>query len=260
MKIADIDYSLQAGDVFIWQYANALRLNQILQNEINYYGENISQFITDWETDVFNLLTANSFGLDLWGKILDAPRPLVSPQNYIIDTETTLRLYNPNTDSWHAIWLSNNIPTLNIQKNPIQPTLSNYGKIQISDIAYRRCLIAKLYLLHSNASINDINKILDKIYNFGVPENQRRVVYIEDNFNMTMNVNFNFVPTDIDLTIITLDTFSPRPMGVKFTYGVSSIGANTFSFSEMDLGTWGNNENSIDPEQVKLGLGTFYNL
>ena len=52
MKIADIDYSLQAGDVFIWQYANALRLNQILQNEINYYGENISQFITDWETDV----------------------------------------------------------------------------------------------------------------------------------------------------------------------------------------------------------------
>lgn len=251
MQIGTIDYNLEAGDCFLWQYANAIRLNQIMNNEISFYGNNISTFIKDWEKDVFNLGTANTFGLNVWGKILGAPRPVVSPQNYIIDSESTLRIFNPNTDTWHAIWLSDATPRLNIERNP--PTDLIYSKVLLSDEQYRRCLFAKLFLLHSNGSVNDINIFLSKLF-------PNKDVYVQDNYDMTMSIVFGFVPNDTDLTIITYDAFSPRPMGVFMNYGVSLVGKNTFGFEENELGTWGDNDNSLDADQIALGLGTFYNL
>lgn len=260
MKIADLDYKLKAEGIFLWQYANALRLNRILQNEIDYYGESISKFVEDWQHNVFNLLTANTFGLELWGKILKAPRPLVKPLSYVIDSETTLRFYNPNSMKWHSIWLSDNVPTLNVETST--PSIDNLDLplVYIDDNVYRRCLVSKLFLLHSNASINDINFILDKIYNFGVEEDYKRNISVTDNFDMTMSVNFGFTPTDTDLVILTTNAFSPRPMGVKFNYGVKEISKNTFSFNEMRLGTWGTNENTQNPTLIAQGLGTFYNI
>lgn len=252
MRIGNPSLDLVGGDkVFIWQYSNAERLNKILQAEIDFWNTEVSSFVSDWQRDVFNLKTANSFGLEVWGKILNTRRPLVSPQNYMIDNDGHLRFYNVNDESWHQIWLSGlPYPTFNVQIDPDNP---RFDGVLLNDEAYRRCLLAKIFLLYSNASIHDINRYLQYMF-------PNKPVFIQDNFNMTMSIVFGFIPTDIELSIITFEGFSPRPAGVMMDYGVQIFNKNIFSFEGMNLGTWGTNENTLDPEQVKQGLGTFYNL
>lgn len=252
MRIGNPSFDLVGGEkVILWQYTDAVRLNKIIQDELDFWQANVSDFIQDFERDVFDLKTANSFGLEVWGKILGAARPIVPPQNYIIDEYGQLRFGNVNDGTWHTIFLDGvPNPHFKVQTNPDNP---KFAGILLNDEAYRRCLLARIYLLHSNVSIRAINKYLQYMF-------PNKPVYIQDNFNMTMSIVFGYIPTDTDLAIITYDEFSPRPAGVQLDYGVSILNRNVFSFEGMDLGTWGTNENTLDPEQVKQGLGTFYNL
>lgn len=270
MKIGNIQWGLgnAADRVFLWQYDNALRLVQILKDEISFYNENITQFIQNWQKDVFNLPTANTFGLDVWGKILGVKRPTVNPQNYIIDSESTLRLYNPNTGLWHSIWLSGNMPALNVSANGIA---AKYNPISLDDESYRRCLFAKLYLMYSDASIHSINEYLRLLF-------PHLNAHVKETGIMEMAIVFrDTVPTDNDLTILTSDDFSPRPVGVLMNTVVENLSPNTFSFQEQSIetlgdsaatstayqnsmATWGDNTNTQSEEDIAKGLGTFYNL
>lgn len=55
---------------------------------------------------------------------------------------------------------------------------------------------------------------------------------------MTMNIVFNKqLPSSADLSIITNDEFSPRPMGVMMNYGFRDI-ENTFGWNEAQMKTW----------------------
>lgn len=252
MKIANPDFKLVDGErVYLWQYCNALRLNSILKSMTDFYQKDVEQFVSDWYKDVFNLKTANSFGLNIWGRILGAPRPTITPQNFGIDANGAFRFKNANTGTWHSVWLSGVTPQINVEKNPVaNPTLY---PILLDDETYRLGLLAKLFLLNSNASIADINKFLKYLF-------PNKVVYVQDNYNMTMSIIFEFVPTQTDLTIITYEPFSPRPMGVYMDYGIKILDKNIFSLQGMDLGTWGTNENTLDPSVVEQGLGVFYNI
>lgn len=252
MRIGNPSLDLAGGErVFLWQYSNASRLNKILQAEIDFWGQEVSAFVKNWQRDVFNLKTANSFGLEVWGKILGTRRPVVSPQNYMIDTDGHLRFFNVNDETWHQIWLSGiPYPQFRVQANPDTP---RFDGVLLNDEAYRRCLLARLFLLHSNVSVHDINNYLQYLF-------PQKPVYIQDNFDMTMSIVFGYIPSDVDLSIITFGDFAPRPAGVNLNYGVTALNRNIFSFEGMDLSTWGTNENTLDPEQVRQGLGTFYNL
>lgn len=246
-----IDLSDEGQRVIIWQYSNAPKINAVIENEVAFWGGNVSGLIQDWTTDVFNLKTANSFGLEVWGRILGTKRPLIEPQNYMIDESGHLRFYNPNTKSWHVIFLDGiDVPTIRVEVDPDNP---KYAGILLNDEAYRRCLLARLFLLYSNVSINDINKYLAYMF-------PNKAVFVEDHYDMTMSIVFGYIPNDTELTILTYDDFSPRPAGVYMNYGVQIFNRNTFSFEGMNLGTWGTNEGTLDPELVKQGLGTFYTL
>lgn len=270
MDIGSIEWGLgNAGKrVFLWQYDNALCLNKILQNEIDFYGENIGDYVQDWITDVFQLSTANTFGLNVWGKVLGVARPTINPQNYVIDSETTLRLYNPNTGLWHGIWLTGNFPALNIEKNG---QVAKYSPITLDDESYRTCLYAKLYLMYSDASIHSINEYLRRLF----PD---LTAYCTETGVMEMAIVFrDCIPTDNQLTILTSDGFSPRPVGVLMRTVIENLSENTFSFQEMSIesmgettettiayensmSTWGDNDNTRSEEEIAKGLGTFYNL
>ena len=73
--IGNIDFSadsLQA--VKLWQYNDAERLNALLDGEIAFAKKNITGFWQNWFDDVFNIDTANNYGLTLWGQILGVRR------------------------------------------------------------------------------------------------------------------------------------------------------------------------------------------
>lgn len=88
MKIFNPDYSLNLLQALIWQYDNAPRLQRLLQQKQDWYNKNSTEFWSDWLKNVFNINTANDFGLTVWGKLLRVERTYnVDGQPYSLDSE-----------------------------------------------------------------------------------------------------------------------------------------------------------------------------
>ena len=56
-----------------WQRSNADVIQNLITKKQEWYEANHCDFWNDWVTDVFNLDTANDFGLSVWAIILDEP-------------------------------------------------------------------------------------------------------------------------------------------------------------------------------------------
>ena len=105
---------------------------------------------------------------------------------------------------------------------------------------------------YSNGSVYDINKYLNKIF-------EGSGVYVQDNYDMTMNIVFPNTPTDADLTIITSPDFAPKVAGVYINTGIQVLSEDTFGFEQNKLSTWMDKAEK-DPDKVAKGYGNFYNL
>ena len=75
MKIANYNFSTDLSKVLLWQYTDAEKLKMIVANEQNFMNTAVTQFWEDFNTNIFNLGTCNTFGLELWGKLLGTARP-----------------------------------------------------------------------------------------------------------------------------------------------------------------------------------------
>lgn len=75
MKTANYNFSTDLSKVLLWQYTDAEKLQMIVANEQNFMNTAVTQFWEDFNTNIFNLGTCNTFGLELWGKLLGTARP-----------------------------------------------------------------------------------------------------------------------------------------------------------------------------------------
>lgn len=72
----------------LWQYNNAPAINFLMQSKQNWYDVNHNNFWNDYISNVLNILTANDYGLSIWGSILQIPRTfLVNGVETTVDTE-----------------------------------------------------------------------------------------------------------------------------------------------------------------------------
>ena len=76
MKITNINFNNDLSPVILWQYSDALKLKAMVRNEQAFIDSAVSDFWRDFNHDVLNLATCNSFGLSLWGKLLRIQRPI----------------------------------------------------------------------------------------------------------------------------------------------------------------------------------------
>lgn len=76
MKVANFDFSCDLSPVILWQYDDAERLKAIVENQQVFMDGNVRDFFTDFNRDVLNIETANTFGLGVWGALLQVPRPV----------------------------------------------------------------------------------------------------------------------------------------------------------------------------------------
>lgn len=72
-SVQQFDFSVDVMKALLWQYNDAERLQTLLQKKQDWYNSNQEEFWENWYWDVFNLDTANEFGLSVWAKILEAP-------------------------------------------------------------------------------------------------------------------------------------------------------------------------------------------
>ena len=66
----DVAEPIDIMQALIWQYNEATNLQNILEGQQSWLDENHTKFWTDFYTYVFDLRTANDFGLSLWAIIL----------------------------------------------------------------------------------------------------------------------------------------------------------------------------------------------
>lgn len=70
MRIQEFDFSVDILQALLWQYNDATKLQALLQKKQEFLNAEYSEFWQNWITDVFDLRTANDFGLQVWAIIL----------------------------------------------------------------------------------------------------------------------------------------------------------------------------------------------
>lgn len=75
MKIANYNYQQDLSKVILWQYDSAEKFKKLVAGEQEFMDNAVTKFWEDFNTNIFNLATCNTFGLELWGKLLGVARP-----------------------------------------------------------------------------------------------------------------------------------------------------------------------------------------
>lgn len=70
MTKQEFTFSVDLLQAIIWQYNDAERLQSLLESKQAWVNENQTNFWFNWYKDVFDLRTANDFGLQIWAIIL----------------------------------------------------------------------------------------------------------------------------------------------------------------------------------------------
>lgn len=83
MEVMNLDNTVNLLECLLWQYDKAERLKSLIQKCQDEFNGNVKDFWNNFYTNIFNLNTANTFGLSVWGILLGVERP-----TYISDGQT----------------------------------------------------------------------------------------------------------------------------------------------------------------------------
>lgn len=173
----------------ISQYANSPILMQMLSNFEQYIDPtaNIEAFFDM----VFNVNTAQGFGLDIWGRIVGV--------NRVITTQSDLDFGFAEAGSTSAVGFG---------QGEFYNGTSLTNNTALSDDAFRTLIYAKMLYNISDGSIAGINQILLNLFP------GRGNCYVRDNLNMTLTYVFTFATTPVEQAIVQGSGVLPKPAGV----------------------------------------------
>ncbi len=175
--IQTFDYSVDVLAAMLWQYNSAPNLLSLLSQKQAWYDENQTAFWTDWETNVFDLNTADQFGLTIWAIILDIPIIVV-----ITPPSNTIGF------GWGP--LHRNFTHGNFR--------ATAGGQELTVEQARTVLKMRYYQITSRGTIPEINQFMNRLFGDMGP------VYVVDNLNMSMTYIFEFNIPSIPSVSITL--------------------------------------------------------
>lgn len=189
-EIQQFDYSVNLLQSLLWQYNEAGRLQKLLELKQDWYNTNQTEFWQNWERDVFNLATANDFGLTVWSIILGR----------ILNVTTAAQ--NPDLPTWGFADTHKNFNNGNFRR-------STAGSISLTIDQKRIVLQLRYFQLVTRGAIPEINRFLKRVFaDLGQ-------VYVLDGLDMTMTYVFTFVPSSGLQFVLEQYDVLPRPAGVK---------------------------------------------
>lgn len=194
--IEKFDFSVDLLKALLWQYEDAQHLQALLRQKNHWYETFQTAFWQNWYDDVFNLDTANDFGLSVWAIILDVPISL-----------------GVAGSGKRAVWgfgkHNGNFSLWDRHKNSFGTNFGRDGDIAFALTSSQRRLILKLryFQLISRGTISEINYVLKNLFGNGV--------YVLDGEDMSFSYVFNFVPAAQTLLVLEKFDLLPRPAGVK---------------------------------------------
>lgn len=181
-------FSSDFSDVILWQYDRATNLKNLMANKQEFYDDNVDDFFSNWYNNVFNIDTANHFGLIIWALILGCTE--------YVELTSKIGQKAFGYGQYHKNFHESNF------------ALSNYI-YSLPTESLRKVVKAQMYNFNSNGSLYDINKVLNAIY----PENQPYAMY--DKETNVLTYHFPIPLSDEDMNIVMFSNMFPAPLGVK---------------------------------------------
>ena len=207
MRIQEFDFDIDLLRVLPWHYDSSPNLRQLLTLKSEWYAREHTSFWDEWERNVFNLATANDFGLNIWSIILDLPlysnEGQVSPADYA---------------AWGFAAFGMNFDNGNFATDKqLSTRLSTEQRRQVLMIRWRN--------LTSDATMYTINR--DMFDLFG------SIVYVLDGLNMEISYIFTEPLPDLMMDLFKEHDILPRPSGVKLNILVQPM--DVFGFDPFGL-------------------------
>lgn len=210
------DFSVNLLAAILWQYNDATALQLIIRQKQAWYDANQQDFWQNWVTNVFNLETANAFGLSVWSVILGLPLFVSEPPT---PSEFTPFGFGP----YYSTFDNSNFGTFGGETNNLP--------LETKRIALR----LRYFQLCSSGTVPEINRFMNYIFaSYGK-------VILVDNLDMTQTYVFSFTLTwDLIYLFENFDIL-PRPAGVKSSYrssteGVWGFGPGNLPFDQGNFG------------------------
>jgi hypothetical protein len=188
-RVQPFDFFTDLSLALLWQYDKAVRLQSLVASKQAWYDAQHSGFWSDWIRDVFDLRTANDFGLTVWAQILNLPLLALAPASG--DREVFgFGEFNLNFEN------------------------GNFGRdvdaaLSLSTEQRRLALRLRYFQLVTRGTVPEVNAFLDVLFG------DEGSVYVLDSLDMeTATYVFTFLP-DPSVTFV-LEQFDllPRPAGV----------------------------------------------
>lgn len=218
MSIYAPDFVVDVTRSILWQYDDSEKIRSLVESKAAWYRENVTDFWNWWLVNVFDLRTANQFGLNVWAIILGMP---------VTGPEST----GKDGPAWAFGSLRQNFGHGNFgSSGGVRPLLPEQ----------LRTLLRLRYLqMTSRGTIPETNRFLSEIFTQGA--------YVIDNHDMTMTTIFeSTLDADIRYMLDTMDMI-PRPSGVKMYWD---------SIPSCAMPTW--NTPPTDTVNIYGGQHTFY--
>lgn len=183
-----IDYQ----DTIISQYSMSPTLTALIGAFNQWIDPTVD--IEDFYQKVWNVDTAEGYGLDVWGRIVGVGRVLqVASSKFFGFNEATSLSADPfNTSPFYSG----------------QQVSNNFI---LSDDGFRTLIFAKALSNICDGSIPAINQVLLLLFP------GRGNVYVTNGRNMTMTYTFTFAPTPVEAAIVSQSGILPLPAGVSVT-------------------------------------------
>ena len=177
------------------QYATSPRLLSLIESFDDCISPDAN--LEAFYDDIWNILTAQGRGLDIWGRIVGIVRTItVSEGDYFGYTgENVSGDVHASGDSYNAAIFYEG-----------ESITSNF---ELTDHAFRQLILAKAAANITNGSTQAINQILMNLFP------GRGNAYVEDNLDMTMVYKFTFPLQPFEVAIVLNSGVMPRPTGVS---------------------------------------------
>lgn len=186
--IQKFNFDMDLLRVIPWGKDNAPNLTALLGHKAEWYKKHHSEFWTQWERDVFNLGTANDFGLNVWAIILDLPiytNPEESPPTFPAFGFADFGL---PFDQGYFATSGNLANALTLEQR-------------------RMLLLLRWMCLVSDGTMHSINRDLLRVF--------KGTAYCLDGLDMSLSYIFTQNPSSLMISLMKTYDLLPRPAGVK---------------------------------------------
>lgn len=191
--IADFDSSVDLVRALLWQHDNATALRSLIESKQDWYNINQSTFWANWYRDVFNIDTANDFGLAVWGRILNVGLGL--------QVDSTIGIPHFGFGIYHRNFNNGNFAR------------ATSGEQALSTEQKRLIIRLRYYQLISRGTVVEINEAMVRIFG------DLGQVFVRDPLDMSkITYVFKFTPSSRVRLILDRMNLLPRPSGIGSEY------------------------------------------